>query len=245
MVLDTETTSDDYASAEIIESGFVIRENNNWSVFQELHAPTRGPISPKIESICYITNEMLDGKTPFVESKDIFQSVVDAYVSGYIVAHNTFFDQKVLERHGIDFKDSAWLCTWRMAKKLFNNTPEIAETNLPYLRFALDLDVPLDMYCHRAGNDSFITGQLLEAFIDILEETGQIDTTCDIGPQVLQWINEPIIYERMPFGKHKGEKLKDIPTSYWQWAMKNTNWFDDSAENHDPDLAASILRALE
>jgi hypothetical protein len=132
-----------------------------------------------------------------------------------------------------------------MAKKLFNDTPEVAETNLPDLRFALKLAVPIDMRCHRAGNDSYITGKLLEAFVDILEETGQLDPTCDYGPQIVNWVNEPIIYERMPFGKHKGELLKSIPTSYWQWAMKNTNWFDDSAENHDPDLAASILRALE
>lgn len=245
MILDTEDTSDEYASAEIIESAFVIRENGDWSIFQELHAPTKGPISPKIESICYITNEMLSGCTPFIHSSDTFQSVVDAYRDGFLVAHNSFFDQKVLERHGIDFRGTPWICTWRMAKKLFNNTPEISETNLPYLRFALKLDVPIEMHCHRAGNDSYITARLLETFVDILVETGEIDATCDIGPQIVDWANAPIIYERMPFGKHKGERLKDIPTSYWQWAMKNTNWFDDSADNHDPDLAASILRALE
>ena len=69
LVLDTETNSDDYKIAEIIESGFVIREDGDWTIFQELHKPVDRPIPPKVESICYITNKMVEDKTPFVDSK--------------------------------------------------------------------------------------------------------------------------------------------------------------------------------
>lgn len=244
MVLDTETNSDDYKIAEIIESGFVIREDNNWTIFQELHKPIDRPIPPKVESICYITNEMVADKESFLDSRQVFQSVVDGYTEGYLVAHNHFYDMRVLQNHGIDTSEHDWICTWRMAKKLFNGVEDIEETNLPYLRFALKLDVPIEMYCHRAGNDSFMTAKLLEFLVEMMEESGLIDRNEPYGPQIHAFANSPIIYERMPFGKHKGELMVDIPHSYWQWAMNNTHWFDGTADNYDPDLAASIHKAI-
>ena len=74
LILDTETTSNDYRIAQIIESGFVIREDKDWVIFQELHKPSDGIIPPIIESICYITNEMVADKPTFLESKDTFDS---------------------------------------------------------------------------------------------------------------------------------------------------------------------------
>lgn len=244
LILDTETNSDDYKIAEIVESGFVIREDNNWTIFQELHSPVDRPIPPIVESICYITNEMVKDLPPFTDSKDVFQNVIDGFSTGFLVAHNHFYDMRVLERAGINTENHEWLCTWRMAKKMFNGDSEITSTSLPYLRFALKLDVPITMYCHRAGNDSFITGKLLEWVVDALEKNNTIDTTIPYGPQILAWLKTPIIYERMPFGKHKNELMTDIPLSYWNWGMKNTSWFDESADNFDPDLLASINVAL-
>lgn len=244
MILDTETNSDDYKIAEIVEAGFVIRENKDWTIFQELHKPIDRPIPPKVESICYITNKMVEDKPHFIDVKKTFQDVVDSYKSGYLVAHNHFFDMRVLQRHGIEFDNHTWICTWRMSKKIFEDMPEIEETNLPYLRFALELDVPIDMYCHRAGNDSFITGKLLEIMVDIMEEQGTIDKTLPYGPQIAEYAAAPIIYKRMPFGKHKGMLMTEVPHSYWKWAAQNMDSLNEEADNFDPDLAASIHRAL-
>jgi len=245
LVLDTETNSDDYKIAEIVESGFVIREGDNWTIFQELHKPIDRPIPPKVESICYITNSMVEDKLSFLDSKETFQAVIDGYSNGYLVAHNHFYDMRVLERHGIDTSNHTWICTWRMAKKLFNGVEDISETNLPYLRFALKLDVPIEMRCHRAGNDSYMTARLLELFVDMMEGLSILNLDEPYGPQIARWAAEPIIYERMPFGKHKGELMTSIPHSYWQWGMKNTDWFNEEADNFDPDLLASIHKALE
>jgi len=244
LILDTETTGTDYKTAEIIEAGFVIREEGTWTIFQELHKPTGGVIPPMVESICYITNEMVEDKPTFVDSKDVFQSVVDGYSQGYLLAHNHFYDMRVLERHGIDTSNHSWICTWRMSKKIFNGMNEIESTSLPYLRFALDLDVPIEMRCHRAGNDSFITGRLLEVLVDLMESTGVLNQDEPYGPQIAKWAAEPIIYERMPFGKHKGELMTEVPRSYWQWATKNMDSLNEEADNFDPDFAASVHHAL-
>lgn len=242
IILDTETTGKDFHTAEIIETGFVIRENNEWVIFQELHKPS-GKIPPAVEALCYITNSMVADKPMFVDAKDTFQTVVSGFTNGYAVGHNYFYDMKVLENHGVTLPTQS-ICTWRMAKKLFGNTPEIENMTLPYLRFALELDVPIDMYCHRAGNDSYITGKLLETMVDIMEESEIIDTSKPYGPQIVEWSNSPIIYERMPFGKHKGELMTDVPHSYWKWATQNMDALNEDADNFDPDLAASIHRAL-
>ena len=243
IVLDTETTGKDYNTAEIIETGFVIRENNKWIIFNELHKPSTGIVPPMIESICYITTEMITDKTVFVDNKAVFQSVLDGFETGYAIGHNYFYDMRVLENHGIKTPKNS-ICTWRLAKKLFNGMDEIESTTLPYLRFALDLDVPDDMYCHRAGNDSFMTGKLLEVLVDLMESSGVIDTSQPYGPQIEFWAAQPIIYEKMPFGKHKGELMVDIPKSYWQWCLKNMDSLNEDADNFDPDLAASIHHAL-
>lgn len=243
LVLDTETTSDDYKVAEIIESGFVIREDDSWTIFQELHKPINHIIPPKVESICYLTNEMVVDKLPFINSKEVFQEIINGYQTGYLVAHNHFYDMRVLENHGINTSNHNWLCTWRLSKKLFNGVKNIEETNLPYLRFALKLDIPIEMRCHRSGNDSFMTAKLLEALIELMEGS-IIDINLPYGPQILEYVNSPIIYERMPFGKHRNELMKDVPKSYWQWALRSTDWFNEDADNYDPDLAASINSVL-
>jgi exodeoxyribonuclease X len=244
LILDTETTGKDYKTAEIIEAGFVIREDNDWTLFQELHKPLSGPIPPMVESICYITNKMVEDKPSFVDSRDVFQSVVEGYKNGYLLAHNHFYDMRVLRNHGVDTDDYNWICTWRMAKKLFNGMAEIESTSLPYLRFALELDVPIEMHCHRAGNDSYITGRLLEALVELMETTGLLELDKPYGPQIAYWAAQPIIYERMPFGKHKGELMTDVPKSYWIWATKNMDSLNEDADNFDPDFAASVHHAL-
>ncbi len=30
----------------------------------------------------------------------------------------------------------------------------------------------------------------------------------------------------MPFGKHKGERLEDVPSDYLQWALEEWDWKD-------------------
>ena len=244
LILDTETTSNHWEKAEIIELGFVIREDNSWTIFQDLHRPVKTPIPPKIESICYITNKMVEDKTPFAESAHVFQSVVDGYANGYLVAHNHVYDMRVLENNGINTSNHNWICTYRLSKKLFNSIPEIEEVNLPYLRFALELDVPIEMLCHRAGNDSYMTGRLLEALVDLMESTGIIELDKPYGPQVMKCLSGPILYSLMPFGKHKGIPMSEVPKSYWHWAMEKTDWFNEDSENYDADLAESIKVVL-
>jgi exodeoxyribonuclease X len=41
----------------------------------------------------------------------------------------------------------------------------------------------------------------------------------------------------MPFGKHKGEPLEDIPTDYLNWALAEATLSDDLVEEMEAQLA--------
>lgn len=242
VVLDTETTSKDYAVAEIIETGYVRYVDGKWIVTEELYKPSI-PIPAQVQAICYITDSMVEGKPSFKADPADFQSVMTGYNTGYAVGHNYFYDMKVLENHGVIMPPNS-LCTWRMTKKLFSEVEEIEETNLPYLRFKLEIDIPLEMRCHRAGNDALMTGKLLEMYVDFMENMNMLNKDKPYGPQISEWLAKPIIYKTMTIGKHKGELLTDIPKSYWSWAMSKTDWFNEDAPNYDPDFAASVEAVL-
>ena len=244
LIVDYETTSNDFHTAEIIEAGFVIREKNNWTIFQDLHKPVNTHIPPAVSALTYITNDMVANCPTFIESKDVFQSAINNFMDNYIVGHNYFYDMKVGEHYGVIFPSKS-ICTWRIAKKLFNNMSEIESTNLPYLRFALNLDVPIEMMSHRAGNDCYMTGKLLEVFVDMMVELKIIDDTLPFGPQIHTWVHTPIIYSHMPFGKHKGAPMKLVPKDYWVWAINNFDSLKEESENYDVDLVESIKIALE
>jgi len=241
LVLDTETTSDDYKVAEIIEAGFSIKDGDTWNIFQELHKPDL-PISPIVQSICYITNAMVADSTRFLDVNKKFQEITDGFQ--YLIAHNYFYDMRVLQNHGVNTSSKQWICTWRMVKKLFNGDESVENTKLPYLRFRFALNVPISIICHRAGNDAYITAILLEYMLDKLEQEGVIDPNLPYGPQVVEWLEEPIIYRLMPIGKYKNWKMEDVPIDYWKWALNNMDSLNENADNYDPDFAASVSAAV-
>lgn len=242
LFLDTETTSANWRDAKIVESGWAQKTRGQWSQGDQLHGLTvELPI--KIQSICYITPDMISGLPVF----DPMESQLPALIASnqkYLVAHNHFYDKKVLETNGVDLSGRTWICTWRLAKKLLVPGGHVEETNLPYLRFYFDMPMPLNQICHRAGNDSQLTGYLLENLTEIMLARGLLDQSQPLGPQIAQYSASPIIYDRMPFGKYKGYQMSTIPHSYWTWAMNNTNWFTEDSDGFDPDLLESINAVL-
>ena len=38
--------------------------------------------------------------------------------------------------------------------------------------------------------------------------------------------SEPLVIRSMPFGKHKGMKMEDVPTDYLKWALREMSNLD-------------------
>lgn len=48
--------------------------------------------------------------------------------------------------------------------------------------------------------------------------------------------------DRMPFGKHKGARLEDVPTDYIQWALEEWDWKDRQALMHELEAQLAMRR---
>lgn len=246
LVLDTETTSLDFKVAEVIEyaAASVLEvvdtvANDTYHVDSQLYKPST-PLEPEISAVTNISNRMVENEKPFGNSKDAVQEQLNKY--NYYIAHNAFYDEKVLSRY--DFDMPKQICTMRLAKKLFVDDENIKSYNLAYLRYALDLPVSDNMVAHRAGADVIMTGILFAILVEKAVETGRISLARDIGEQIVEWLAEPVVIKKMPFGKHKGKALEDVPLSYWQWALENMDSLQEDKAEFDTDFAASVEEAV-
>lgn len=249
MVLDTETTSIDFAKAEVVEYGYVVRNLGNpmqWETFNYMYKP-HTPLTPACSAITNITNKMVANEMHFDEDLDDVNNVISAFApSGICVAHNSFYDRKVLENY--DVTCDRWLCTLDMSRKLFNDDDTVEAHNLPYLRYRFEILDPADFPdfpAHRASSDAMVTANLLDMMIGIMEERGILTPGEDYFDAITTWLEEPIIYTKMPFGKHKGKDLADVPMDYWKWALDKMDTLNEDHEKYDRHFAASVMLAIE
>ena len=242
LVLDVEATGADFTTAEIIELAFCLRDGDRWVAFDELHKPDE-PITPEISAITNITNRMVEDCVPFRDALPDFNKILSKLTGkGFCVAHNIKYDRGILTKNGIIEQD--WLCTLRMIRKLYQNDDSVKMNNLPYLRYRFDLEIPEDAMAHRADADALCAAALLEHIVDELENRGIIEKDADYAPQIVEWAESPIIVDTMPFGKHKGKKLTEVPASYYNWMFENLDSLDETKPNYDSDLVQSIAIAL-
>jgi len=205
---------------------------------------------PEISAVTNITDKMVKGKPSFAKSIESFDKILETIGTPddtIIVAHNAFYDKNVFT-HGYSTStvlDREWVCTMRMAKKLYADDDTVTAFNLAYLRYRFDLDVPDDIPAHRASADAYVTAKLFEHLLDEALAQGVFAPGVDKRTQLLEWLNEPAIMTKMPFGKHKGKKLEEVPMSYWNWALNNMDSLDEKKDEYDADFAASVIKVLE
>lgn len=84
---------------------------------------------------------------------------------------------------------------------------------------------------HDAAADCHMVADLLDA---ILEAQGYTSLS-----ELYEWSITPVPYPIMPFGKHKGMAIEEVPKSYLNWLYKNTEPADMSR-----DLRATLLKFL-
>lgn len=244
--VDTETTGKDANVAEVIEIGISFL-TNRWLTYGHLFKPETQELTPECSAVTNISKKMVKDSPTFSEYISSEKCHVSLTMNDgqIMLAHNAQYDLMVLRRYGITFKHS--LCTLKMAKKLFSDDPTVTAFNLPYLRYRFEILDPADsnLNAHRAPDDAMVTAYLLEYFLSIMIERDIVDPSKPIFPQVDQWVNEPVTLTAMPFGKYKGVPFKDVPVSYWKWALDNIDALNSDSEKYDKDLATSVLGYLE
>lgn len=132
------------------------------------------------------------------------------------IAHNSQFDHL---RLGHWFNSPVQLCTLKLARKLW---PEAENHKLQTLRMHLDLPF-VRGDAHSALGDVEVCRQILKRGMQDFDLTLL---------EMIDLANAPVEITKMPFGKHKGELIKDLPKQYAKWALGNLEL--------DPDLRKAL-----
>lgn len=200
---DTETTGLP-PNAEMVEIGWtdLCLYPDGWQIVDDQRSafvnPGR-PIPANVTAIHGITDDMVkDGMTP-ADARTLLARGATIHA-----AHNARFDKQFI-RSGLP-----WICTLECARKVWPSAPNHKnETLRTYLGIDIDGDA------HRAGYDAAVSARILLQLFKHMSIEEMISVS-DPG-------HVPLV---MPFGKHKGDRFKDIPDYYLRWIVNS----DDMAK---------------
>jgi exodeoxyribonuclease X len=162
-------------------------------------------ISAGASGIHGITNQDV-AEAPTIE--EFFGEVLTSPLDGpvMLIAHNVQFDKRYLAPFIPNLAGE--LCTLRLARRFW---PDAENHKLSTLMYHLALTRGES---HRADGD-------VETCLDLLRKI--VEKSGKSLPELAAESMEPLFVKVMPFGKHKGTLLKDLPRSYIDWALKLDN----------------------
>ena len=120
-----------------------------------------------------------------------------------VVAHNASYDVPMFLPY---CKKITALCTMRLGQALY---PDAENHKLKTLAALLNVDIEPT---HRALDDALTSFYLMKNIATA--------RSMSIG-EMLSLILSASLDSHMPFGKHKGTKLKDLPPDYVRWLTEN------------------------
>ena len=138
-----------------------------------------------------------------------------------LIAHNVQFDARMYAAAGLLPTDYTKVCTLRMARNMWPDINEEEENHkLGTLAVMFGLETGP---AHRAMGDTVTCLNLLR---HMAKSFSTFEELMAAGNRTLS------LDTKISFGKHKGMKLKDLPSSYVQWVCAQTDM--------DPDLRAAL-----
>jgi len=173
------------------------------------------PIGAEAMAVHGITEDDVAGAPP---SATLFRQLVDG--ADVFVAHNCEF-----ERNWFGGSGRPWICTYKVALRLHPNLPNHRCGTVPE-HLGIELDPARSAPLHRAGPDTYFTALILERF---LRDGATIAELIAIS-------KAPRHIVRMPFGKHRGMHLSELPADYLSSAARNID---------APDVRAALAAELK
>lgn len=216
---DTETTGVRFKTDSIIEiAAYDPAGDKSFCSFIN----PKVPIPAEATAIHNITDEMVANAPEFPEViSDFFAFCGEDAV---LIAHNNdAFDKPFLEeecrKFSVTMPSLPSVDTLKWARKY---RPDLPRHSLQYLREVYSLEAN---NAHRALDDVIILEKVFSRMID--------DLTIE---QVLELLSQPSVVSRMPFGKHKGKPLEEVPKDYLRW-LADSGAFDKPGNS---DLKKSL-----
>ncbi len=226
---DTETTGVKPDKDRIVEIAAFDPERN--CSFEKLVNP--GCLIPREASaIHHITDDMVKDCPDFSQVGREFVEFCEGEV--ILIAHNNdgfdiHFLRNEFARHEIQMPSWNFLDSLKWARRY---RPDLPRHTLQFLREIYQI---AENNAHRALNDVIILHQVFTQMTDDLN----IET-------ILNLISKPKAIHHMPFGKHQGTPLKDVPRDYIKW-LANSGALDkpDNAELRTSFEKLGFLSAVQ
>lgn len=202
---DTETTGVRAATDRIIEIAAYdpVRDKT----FERFVNPGM-PIPPEATAIHHISDEMVADAPNF----SVIANELVEFCEGeaVLIAHNNDgFDMHFLRaefgRHNVALPDWKYLDTLKWARRY---RPDLPRHTLQFLREIYGIEAN---NAHRALDDVIVLYKVFQCMVDDLN----FDDVCELMNR-----KQPDI-THMPFGKHQGVLLADIPKSYLRWLAES------------------------
>ncbi len=136
-----------------------------------------------------------------------------------LVAHNCAFDFRFLKPYM--HEDAQTLCTLKAARVIYPDADNHKQVTLAAM---LGIQVAREKV-HSADGDLDVLLQLLKCLCRDAESSIE---------ELLRIQNTPRKVTKIPFGKHKGSNLSDLPKDYVHWLL-------NKCDNLSSDLRAALL----
>lgn len=235
--LDFETTNSNPLEAEVIEIGVY---DDAGESFEALYKSNLS-IPAEVSMVNHITDDMLKDRPTFDVDVSKWYQLLSEY--DYIISHNAEFEKSVLGLY-VPKDEFKYICTFRIAKRLYQDNEEIVMNKLDYFRyfFGLETDYEKEHTPHRAGFDAAIGYSF---FLHLMQEMMRRNMfPDDVHPFDYMYEYSIKLDDQMTgfnFGKHKGKRFSEVPLGYYQWAMKEM--LNPNNDGFNADLAASLVKA--
>lgn len=208
-VVDFETTGfPEDAVRGICEVGFTDLASD-WTI-----SPTTAflvnpghPIPPQTRAVHHISDADVAGApSPDAAAVALMAGMDEIDV---FAAHNSKFEQAFFAGGG-----RRWICTYQCAKHLFPDAPGHSNQ---VLRYWLGIDEEMEdteraMPPHRAGPDTYVTALIL----------GRLLALANVD-ELVRLTTAPVVLRDVTFGKHRGQKWKDLPWDYLNWVATKSD----------------------
>ena len=186
------------------------------------------PIPPEASAIHKITDEMVKDAPSFGEVAKKFTAFCSEEV--VLIAHNNdSFDKPFIknefERNSVPFPSWPFIDSLKFSRKY---RPDLPRHSLQHLREYHGIEAN---NAHRALDDVIVLHKVFSLMID--------DLTMET---IIEIMAQKQTLRHMPFGKHRGTPLKEMPSGYVRWLHENGAL--DKADNQELKEAFAALGML-